>query len=175
MSPHRRTATGSARGRVLVLLAALTTAVGAQSCLNYGTPTGASCECPPGLAGSACEQTACGNPILLPATRPLFADALAGTAGADGCASQCSPGFTGPTCNTCTAASACSAAIAGGGGLVTSPTSTSTNALQTGLAAGGAGGTDTSAVTCSTGAWAWAASFSSCSVVVSPPLVAPTC
>ncbi|KAM0755765.1 hypothetical protein T439DRAFT_320473 [Meredithblackwellia eburnea MCA 4105] len=135
---------------------------GQSSCLNYGTGSSPNCACPPGLTGPNCAQLACSNPVVNQTARAVFSDALAGNSGSAGCGNQCTVGFTGPTCNTCTQASACRALV----GTSSGATATSTSAAAVGTTIAGAfGGNDATDVTCSTGSWAWTESFTTCSVV----------
>ncbi|KAK4705330.1 hypothetical protein P7C70_g872, partial [Phenoliferia sp. Uapishka_3] len=149
-----------------LLLAALYIAIfvpvaAGQSCLNYGSLSSTStCECPSGLSGPTCDQVACGNPLLSQSQRPILDDSLAGNSGAGGCGNQCTPGFTGPTCNTCTLPSACSSAA-----LASASTSASTTSAGLVAPGGLGGGSGASDVTCSTSPWAWTESFTSCAVV----------
>ena len=94
----------------------------AQTCSNFGIlQANGSCSCPPGLSGPSCYDISCGNPISLPAARPI----LSATAGSEGCSSQCSTGFEGLSCSVCTSATACSSAIS-----ANSSTSASTTPLS---------------------------------------------
>ncbi|GAA6023495.1 hypothetical protein JCM10207_006217 [Rhodosporidiobolus poonsookiae] len=125
------------------LLAPLTAA---QSCANYATALpNSTCACPPGFAGADCSAPTCDSPLLAPSSRALFNAQISSNPSA-GCASQCSEGFTGPTCGVCTSDAACRAA--GGGGSV------SEGALA------GMGG-----AVCSTSAWTWTQGLGSCDVV----------
>lgn len=141
-----RSAPAGLRLRPSLVLFALfaTPALANSTCLNYGIVGSSSCACPPGFTGADCSDLACGNPLLSQSSRPVFDIATAGSDGSVGCGSQCTAGFSGPSCNICTAASACTAA----------------SSLNNGGSAFGD-------VTCSVSGWAWTESFSSCDVIVS--------
>ncbi|KAK4054896.1 hypothetical protein OIV83_000820 [Microbotryomycetes sp. JL201] len=82
-----------------------------QQCSNYGALSGSACDCPSGLGGPDCTQLACGNALINPpSSRPLWT----GT-GTQGCGSQCTAGWTGPTCNVPQNVGACTAALGSSG------------------------------------------------------------
>ncbi|KAK4058044.1 hypothetical protein OIO90_000783 [Microbotryomycetes sp. JL221] len=81
-----------------------------QQCANYGVLSGSTCECPSGLGGQDCASLVCGNSLAEPSSRPLWTGNTA-----DGCGSQCTPGWTGPTCNVPENLGACTAALSSSG------------------------------------------------------------
>lgn len=118
-----------------------TIAAQAQTCSNYGTFSAGTCtDCPSGLGGEGCASLLCGNGLEQPASRPIFTIALSGNA-AQGCASQCTSGWIGPTCNVPQTTTSCQAAAASG----------TANASD---------------ITLNTGAYVWTEGASTCDVVV---------
>ncbi|GAA5870310.1 hypothetical protein JCM8547_006599 [Rhodosporidiobolus lusitaniae] len=127
----------------VVLAAAL---VRAQECTHYASASANGiCACPPGFTGANCSLPACDNPLLASSSRTAFSASLASNASA-GCTSQCTDGFSGPTCNVCTSSAACIAALG---------ESEAATLVTSGLRQ----------PVCSTGAWTWTEGFASCDVV----------
>lgn len=78
----------------------------AQSCENYGTPTGSSCQCPVGFGGASCSQPGCGGTIFQGSNRTVV-PALGQFANLTAAGCSCSSGWTGTGCNVCQTANAC--------------------------------------------------------------------
>lgn len=116
-----------------------------QDCLNYGIPTGFSCQCPPQFGGTLCDSLTCGNPLQSPVDRPV----LAGTS----CEGQCQAGFSGVGCNVCTTAQACSAAPGSGQATLTPDASS-----------GIASTLDNSTIVCNTSPYVYTQGFVDCNV-----------
>lgn len=124
---------------------------GAQTCVNYGTPTGSDCLCPVGFGGASCLQPGCGGTIFQGSKRPLIpASGQVANLTAAGC--SCSSGWNGIGCNVCQTANACQSGFAAVAS--SSPTSTL-----------GPGNND---MVCNTKSRVYASSQMSCTVDVRP-------
>lgn len=127
--------------------------VRAQTCDNYGLPSGSNCSCPTGFGGSTCAQPGCGGTIFQGSSRPLttltgsFANMTAA-----GC--SCETGWTGTGCNVCQTANACQSAFSASGNVSTDPASV----------VAGQSVQNNNTLVCNTAARVWAAGQMSCQV-----------
>jgi len=82
----------------------------AQSCLNYGNVNGTSCECPPGVGGSTCNDPACGGNLFQGSSRPTI-QATSGSLYGNLTTCQCESGWGGVGCNGTSALIICSIVV----------------------------------------------------------------
>jgi hypothetical protein len=82
----------------------------AQSCENYGLPSGSACTCPTGFGGGNCSQPACGGDIFQGAQRPVTPSTASNNLTAGAC--TCESGWGGTGCNVCQSANACQTGFA---------------------------------------------------------------
>lgn len=112
-----------------------------QTCNNYGILSAGTCtDCPSGIGGADCASLLCGSGLVQPQSRPVFSAALSDNP-EQGCASQCTSGWTGPTCNVPQSAAACQA-----------------GAVSSGV----------NDITLNSGAYVWTEGASTCDVIVCP-------
>jgi len=122
----------------------------AQSCGNYGTPSGSDCLCPVGFGGASCQQPGCGGTIFQGSKRPLVPSGQIANLTSAGC--SCSSGWNGIGCNVCQTANACQS------GFAAVASSSPTSSL-------GSGDND---MVCNTKSRVYASSQMSCTVDVRP-------
>ncbi|KAJ6488152.1 hypothetical protein C8R47DRAFT_1276684 [Mycena vitilis] len=91
------------------------------SCNNYGIQNGASCLCPTGFGGAACDSPGCGGTIFQGSSRALPPQANNITDAK--CA--CQAGWGGTGCNVCQTPSACQTAFSASGSAPSSSQSVS--------------------------------------------------
>ncbi|SCV68407.1 BQ2448_528 [Microbotryum intermedium] len=138
----------------LGLVLAFVAVVSAQSstCDNDGVFESStnSCACPSGFGGANCSQLVCSNPIASSTSRGPFNIALAGASGSNGCAAQCTPGWSGPMCSIANSSSTCLIALTNSAGV--SGQTFSTSAVYNDIVH-------------NSGAYVWTEGFTYCDVV----------